>query len=466
MFSSPVVADLLSVAEKNKDCKSERARYLNNRTFEKRNNFTMRKFSLLSLFIFGFLFQNCVPKKITSDLVINKEIINIIKPGIEVLQEQNFEILKGKRVGLVTNPTGVDSKLKSTIDILNEAGNVNLVALFGPEHGVRGNFSAGDQVTDQKDPKTGLPEYSLYGKRKKPLAEVMDLIDVFVYDIQDIGSRSYTYISTMGKIMEQAADFDKEVIVLDRPNPLGGLRVEGPITEDGFISFVSQFKIPYVYGLTCGELASLLNEEGLLLDQKKCKLTVIPMEGWKRSMTYEETGLEWVSTSPHIPNKNSAFYYAATGIIGELDANLIGVGYTLPFQTLATTWLDADELANNMNALNLEGVVFRPIYFKPYYMKMKGEELKGVQIHITDYKAVNLTEIQFYFLEIAHKLNSEIDLFERHRDRISMFNKVSGSDSVVNLISKNYIFSDLKSFWNKDKVSFSELSKKYYLYEK
>lgn len=417
------------------------------------------------LFITALLFTSCASTKTGSDKIIEEISKRTVKPGIELLREQNFEILIGKRVGLVTNPTGVSSKLKSTIDIIDEAENVNLVALFGPEHGVRGNFSAGDHVTDQRDSKTGLPVYSLYGKRKKPLEEIMNSIDVFVYDIQDIGSRSYTYISTMGKIMEQAAEFDKEVIILDRPNPLGGIRVEGPITEDGFISFVSQFKIPYVYGLTCGELAILLNEEGLLKDEKKCKLTVVPMQGWNREMTFEETGLEWIPTSPHIPHKNSAFYYAATGIIGELDANLIGVGYTLPFQTLATTWLDADELALKMNALNLEGVVFRPIYFKPYYMAKKGEELKGVQIHITNYKTVNLTEIQFYFLETAHELNNEIDFFESHKDRISMFNKVSGSESVIDLITKNYKFSDLKPFWDKDVESFKKLSKKYYLYE-
>ena len=185
-----------------------------------------------------------------------------VKTGIEVMADRGFEMLKGKRVGLVTNPTGVDGSLRSTIDILH--ANVNLTALFGPEHGVRGDFSAGDHVGDQVDAQTGIPVYSLYGANRKPNRESLENVDVLVYDIQDIGVRSYTYISTMGLVMEAAAEMDKEVVVLDRPNPLGGIRVEGPLVEDGFHSFVSQYSIPYVYGLTCGELALMLNGEGML----------------------------------------------------------------------------------------------------------------------------------------------------------------------------------------------------------
>ncbi len=187
-----------------------------------------------------------------------------VKTGIEVLRDRNFDILKGKRVGLVTNPTGVDSKLKSTIDILFESKEVNLTALYGPEHGVRGNYSAGEHVDYYIDDATKLPVYSLYGKTRKPNSEMLKNIDVLVFDIQDIGSRSYTYISTMGLVMEAASENSKEIIILDRPNPLGGNRIEGNIVEDGYYSFVSQFAIPYVHGLTVGELATLLNEEGLL----------------------------------------------------------------------------------------------------------------------------------------------------------------------------------------------------------
>ena len=211
----------------------------------------------------------------------------IVKTGIEVLKDNNFDILQGKRVGLITNPTGVDSELRSTIDILFEAKNVNLVALFGPEHGVRGDVYAGDKVQSSTDTKTGLPIYSIYGKNRKPTKEMLSNIDVLVYDIQDIGCRSYTFISTMGLAMIASAESDIEFIVLDRPNPLGGEKIEGNLVEDQFISFVSQFKIPYLYAQTPGELALMLNEENML--GIKCKLKVVKMQGWKRDMIWADT---------------------------------------------------------------------------------------------------------------------------------------------------------------------------------
>ena len=192
----------------------------------------------------------------------------IVKPGIEVLRERNFDVLQGKRVGLVTNPSGVDSKLKSTVDILYGAPGVKLVALYGPEHGVRGDMYAGDKVNDSIDQATGLPVYSLYGQTRKPTPQMLKGIDVMVYDIQDVGVRSYTFISTLGLVMEACAPLGIEVVVLDRPNPLGGLKIEGCYVEQSFNSFVSQYKIPYVYGLTVGELANLINEEGLNCGQK------------------------------------------------------------------------------------------------------------------------------------------------------------------------------------------------------
>lgn len=214
-----------------------------------------------------------------------------VLPGIEVLRRNGFEELDGMRVGLITNPTGVDNSLKSTIDILAEAHNVRLTALFAPEHGVRGDHVAGANVANDTDPKTGVPVYSLHGKTKKPTPEMLQNVDVLVYDIQDIGTRSYTFISTMGLAMEAAAQNGKKFMVLDRPNPLGGNKVEGSIAEQGNFSFVSQYPIPYVYGLTPGELARYLNGEGLLKSGMKADLTVIPMKGWHRSMTFADTGM-------------------------------------------------------------------------------------------------------------------------------------------------------------------------------
>lgn len=386
-----------------------------------------------------------------------------VKTGIEVLAKRDFDLLRGKRVGLVTNPTGVDGGLRSTIDILHE--HVSLTALFGPEHGVRGNFSAGDHVGHQIDAQTGIPVYSLYGNNRKPTREMLEQVDVIVYDIQDIGVRSYTYISTMGLVMEAAAEMDKEVVILDRPNPLGGIRVEGSLVEEGYHSFVSPYSIPYVYGLTCGELALMLNGEGMLKDGKACKLQVVPMEGWQREMTFGNCGLPWVPTSPHIPDYRTASFYPATGIIGELDPNMVGIGYTLPFQVLATENIDALALAHAMNSLQIEGVEFRPIWFKPYYMAKKGTPLQGVQIYLTDPLRAPLTSIQFWFLQEARKLDPDFNPFEGKEGRYSMFDKVCGSDQLRNSLLTTFDFTALQKYWNRDVDRFRERSTPYYLYK-
>ena len=385
--------------------------------------------------------------------------------GIEVLKESNFKILEGKRVGLITNPTGVDSKLKSTIDILYEATNVHLVALFGPEHGVRGDYAAGDIVETYTDPQTNLPVFSLYGRTRKPTAEMLKGVDVLVYDIQDIGCRSYTYISTMGLAMEAAAENNIEFVVLDRPNPLGGLRVEGNLVEDGYLSFVSQFKIPYVYGLTCGELAKLLNEEKMLKDEKQCKLTVIQMRNWKREMLFKDTGLEWVLTSPHVPHEYSPQYYVSTGIMGELGIVSEGVGYTLPFQVFAADWINANVLAEKMNSLNLEGVIFRPITIKPYYGGDVNKELHGVQIHILNSNLVNLMSLQFLFMQTNNELYPEYNPFKMaDRSALNMFDKVMGTSNIREQFVKRMRYDDIKFYLEKDIEKFKEISKKYYIY--
>ncbi len=389
-----------------------------------------------------------------------------VNTGIEVLRNNNFDILEGKSVGLITNPTGVDSKLRSTIDILYAAPNVKLKALFGPEHGVRGDFSAGANVESYVDKETGIPVYSLYGKTSKPTKEMLKGIDILVYDIQDIGCRSYTFISTMGKAMEAAAENNIPFVVLDRPNPLGGEKVEGNLVEDGFISFVSQFKIPYVYGLTCGELAKLLNEEGMLVNKEKCKLVIVPMTGWKRSMVFQDTDLPWVPTSPHVPHFDTPEYYVSSGIMGELGVFSEGVGYTLPFRVFASDWINAEQLTKQMNALNLDGVIFRPVNFKPFYGRDTGKELHGVQIHIIDYKKVNLMSLQFIFMQVQTKMYPGKNPFELSKPgRLSFFDKVCGTDKVRILFSKKMNYLDIKDFLNKDVQGFRKLSKRYYLYE-
>lgn len=386
-----------------------------------------------------------------------------VKTGIEVLKANNFKQLEGKRVGLVTNPTGVDNSLKSDVDILHEAANVKLVALFGPEHGVRGNVHAGDHVGNASDPTTGVPVYSLYGKSRIPSKEMLQGIDVLVYDIQDIGCRSFTYISTLGNIMKAAAENGIKVMVLDRPNPLGGEKVEGNLAEDDCLSFVSAFKIPYVYGLTPGEVALLLNGENML--GAKCDLEVVKMKGWKRKMTYDQTGLQWVLPSPHIPHASSAPYYSVSGIVGELDSISIGVGYTMPFQMFGAPWIDAPVLAQRLNALNLPGVMFRPIYYKPFYAFGKGQDLQGVQVYLTDYRKATLTNIQFYVLQELYSLYPDHDVLAQCTKRHAMFDKVCGSKQIRQLFMKRHKWEDVKPYWEKDAEAFKQLAKKYWLYK-
>ena len=379
--------------------------------------------------------------------------------GVEVLREGGFECLKGKRVGLVTNPTGVDRDLKSTVDILFEAEEVNLVALYGPEHGVRGDVLAGEKVSDQVDAKTGLKVHSLYGKTRKPTPEMLSGVDVLVYDIQDIGCRSYTFISTMGLVMQAAVENSIEVVVLDRPNPLGGEKVEGSGVSEGFFSFVSQFDIPYIYGLTCGELAQYLNEEIC------CSLTVVSMQGWTRDMSFKDTGLPWVPTSPQIPSTNAAICYPATGIIGEMGFLNIGVGYTLPFEVMTAPWVNAVVLADSLNAKQLPGVAFRPIMFKPLFGSLQGKYVQGVQIHITDFANARISEIQFHVIDAMNKLYPEHKLFsEETKKRNNMFDKVCGTDFIRTEFSKNYNATEILPYWRTGEDDFKQKSSKYYLY--
>ena len=394
----------------------------------------------------------------------------VVKPGVEVLRDGGFKELQGKRVGLVTNPSGVDRYLRSTVDILFNAPGVNLVALYGPEHGVRGDVYAGGHVTDTKDEATGLPVYSLYGPTRKPTPQMLEGIDVMVYDIQDVGARSYTFISTLGLVMEACAAKGIEVVVLDRPNPLGGNKIEGCYVEQPFNSFVSQYRIPYVYGLTVGELAIMINEEGLNRGQKgdqtpvRCKLTVVPMEGWERDMLYEDTGLPWVLPSPNIPFKETPLYYAAAGICGELYGFMdIGVGYTLPFQTFGATWLDPEKLKARLESYGLPGVSFRTIWYKPIAGSRKGELVKGLQFFFTDYEKARVTETQFYVMQAVAELYPDKRAFEIISG-YGLFDKVCGTDYVRKEFSKRYKVADIADYWRKDEASFRELSRQYHIY--
>ncbi|MDE6277672.1 MAG: DUF1343 domain-containing protein [Muribaculaceae bacterium] len=389
-----------------------------------------------------------------------------VKPGVEVLRDNGFAQLQGKRVGLITNPTGVDNNLKSTVDILAEAPGVELVALYAPEHGVRGDVHAGDHVDNTVDKATGVPVYTVYGKTRKPTAEMLKDVDVLIYDIQDNGCRSYTFISTMGLAMEACAELGKEFMVLDRPNPINGTKVEGNLTEPDCVSFVSQFPIPYLYGLTPGELANYLNDEGLIGDGKKVNLSVVPMEGWERSMDFRATGMPWVLPSPHQPTPESALYYPTSGILGELGYMSIGVGYTEPFKLFCAEWIDAEELSKRMNARNIPGVMFRPIHIKPFYSVGSGTNIQGVELYITDLDKAPLSLIQFHVMDELAQMHPDRKVFENANERrYNMFDKVSGSKEIRGRFSQNHKVADIEDYWNKDAEAFKAKSEKYYLYK-
>lgn len=385
-----------------------------------------------------------------------------VRPGIEVWIRRGLAPLAGKRVGLITNATGVTSDLRSTIDVLHEARQVELVALFGPEHGVRGDVFAGKQIANEVDSRTGLPVYSLYGKTHKPTPEMLRGLDALVYDIQDVGCRSYTYISTMGVAMEAAAENGLEFVVLDRPNPIGGNKLEGRPIDPKFRSFVGYYEIPYVYGLTCGELARMINDRGWLRNGLKCRLTVVPLEGWRRDMTFADTGLPWVMTSPHVPTAETALLYAATGILGELGVVNEGVGYTIPFHLFGAPFFDEQKLAADLNGRRLAGVRFRPLAYTPYYFRFKDQNCRGVQIYITDRDAVELTALQFHVMDYVRKNHPDVALFGKDRD--AMFDKVCGTDRIRRAFLDGRDIEEILAIWREGVDRFRSEREPYLLY--
>lgn len=387
-----------------------------------------------------------------------------VKLGNEVLAAHHFRELAGKRVGLITNPSGVNSRLETTLDVLRAAPGVKLVALFGPEHGIYGDVPAGDKVESRTDTRTGLPVHSLYGATRKPTPKMLEGLDALVYDLQDTGSRSYTFISTMGLAMDACGEAGLEFIVLDRPNPLGGERIEGPLVEEKFRSFVSQWDIPYVYGLTCGEVARFLNEAGRL--KHPCKLTVIPLEGWQRSMVWRDTGLPWVPASPHIPHGDSPLFQVATGMLGEIGGVSIGVGYTLPFQTIAAPKVDPHALAANLNARQLPGLVFRPLTYKPYYGAFKDEIIGGVQLHFTAPATAPLTAINFHALEALKQVAGRDTFAEaiKAKKTFDMFDKVNGTDATRLALQAGQPAAAIVAAWQAAEDKFRADRKKYLLY--
>lgn len=387
-----------------------------------------------------------------------------VRLGNEVLAASHFRVLQGKRVGLLTNPSGVNRHLESTIDVLRAAPGVKLVALFGPEHGIDGDVAAGGKVDNTIDARTGLPAYSLYGKTFRPTPKMLAGLDALVYDLQDTGCRSYTFISSMGVAMEACAEVGLEFVVLDRPDPLGGERVEGPMLDPKFRSHVGYWNVPYVYGLTCGELARMINGEGWI--KKPCRLTVVPMKGWRRRMVWRDTDLPWVPSSPHVPHGDSALYQVATGMLGELYSVNIGVGYTLPFECIAAPGLDPHKFADQLNGYHLPGVKFQPITYRPYYYTFSNQVVGGVHIFFTDRSRAPLTAINFYGYEALKKVGDR-DLFAesvKAKRSVRMFDLVNGTDASRKALEAGIPAAEIVASWKPGEKAFRKARKKYLLY--
>lgn len=376
-------------------------------------------------------------------------------PGIEVLLKDQKELIKGKRVGLITNPTGVDSKLQSSVDLLNNDPDVKLTALYGPEHGVRGDAQAGEQVDSYIDEVTGLPVYSLYGKTKKPTPEMLKNVDVLVFDIQDVGTRFYTYISTLSYAMEAAAENHIPIIVLDRPNPIGGQKVEGPVLDPAYSSFVGRYPIPLRHGMTMGELALLFNKEFNI----HADLKVVKMKGWKRSDFFEKTALPFVMPSPNMPTEDTELVYPGTGLIEGTNVSE-GRGTTRPFELIGAPFINSTDLAKKLNKAGLKGVSFRAASFIPTTSKYTGELCHGVQIYVTDKNKYNSVEAGLEIIRSIHELYP--DKFEFLKQ--DNFGLLIGNGWVKTMILQGASVKEIEKKYESDTTKFKQVREKYLLY--
>lgn len=405
-----------------------------------------------------------------------------VKLGIEVFLESRLDLVKGKKVGLITNPTGVDGRLQSDIDLLRQSGEVELVALYGPEHGVRGNAQAGEYIPFYFDDKYRIPVFSLYGQSIKPdpgmlknIDEYMRSIDtdakglgkipegamikdvdILIYDIQDVGTRVYTYAATMAYAMQAAAQSGIAFIVLDRPNPINGLGMEGPVLEyPEFSSFIGLYPIPERHGMTVGELALMINDRFL---EKKVDLTVVPMQGWRREMWFDETGLPWVIPSPNMPTLDTATVYPGQVCLEGMNVSE-GRGTTKPFEMFGAPWVDGFELARKLNGLGLPGVIFREAWFTPSFSKFVGELCGGAQVHVTDRNSYRPFETALHVVKTIREMYP--DKFQFHAD---YFDRVMGTARVRGALEQGTDVQDIVRSYKEGLTRFAEDRTPYLIY--
>lgn len=386
-----------------------------------------------------------------------------VKTGAESLRDKGFASISGLKVGLVTNPTSILPDRSSIIDVLRKAPNVKLLALFGPEHGVRGDVPAGDYIATYTDKRTNVPVYSLYGATKVPTAAMLKGIDVLLFDIQDIGARSYTYLSTLGSVMEGAAAQKVPVMVLDRPNPVGLNRVEGGPTRSGFTSFIGKYPMSYLHGLTLGECGKMINGMGWLPGGRKCELTVVPCENLHRYMATWEAfgGLPWIRTSPNVPRPTSPHFYAATGIMGELSVMSIGIGTEMQFELAGAPGLSTEKFVEELNRRSLPGVTFQPTTWTPAKGVYSGKRCSGVHVTFSDASTASLTRLNFELMDALRVLSPSRSFFS---GGTRMYDLSCGTDRVRKAFVGGASSVEVWSIFNEGREGFLTQRKPYLIY--
>ena len=382
----------------------------------------------------------------------------MVKPGVDVLLRDPSKYLGSRSVGLITNPTGVTGDLTPTIDSFYGHPDIRLKAIFGPEHGARGDAQDALSIGHYVDGATGLPVHSLYGEVLKPTAEMLEGVEALIFDIQDVGARFYTYASTLTYTLESASEHGVPFVVLDRPNPINGVNVEGNILEPGFASFVGLHPIPIRHGLTMGELALLINE-GV-----GAELEVVRMEGWSRGKWFDETGLPWVQPSPNIPTPDTATVYPGTCLFEGVNVSE-GRGTNRPFEYIGAPWIDGRRWAGALNGLGLGGVVFRACHFTPYFSKYAGERCGGVQVHVTDRKSFRPVEAALHMLAVAIDLWPEdFEWLPPGFDERRHFDLLAGTDGTRESLNRGMPVEEIVEGWSDGLRAFEERREDYLLY--
>ena len=386
--------------------------------------------------------------------------------GIDVLEQSGFRAIGGKRVGLLTHPAGLNRRGESSIDVLRRAKNIRLVALFGPEHGIYGNEKANVPIDDKIDPRTGLPVYSLYGKYRKPTAKMLVGLDALVIDLQDVGVRSYTYVSCMRYAMEACFENGVEVVILDRPNPLGGLKVDGPPLDREWRSYVGAFQVPYVHGLTIAELARIAKHTPGCMEtpehiRKNGKLTVIPMRGWRRDMLWTKTGLHWVPTSPYIPNLSAVLGYAMTGLGAQEGGFSHGIDTPYPFRLLRYKGKSPEQIKAALESKKIPGLSYRIVKTQ----SATGASLSGVYVSVTNWNRARPTELSFHMMQLAAVWSSS-NPFAASKNP-GLFNKHVGSTAWWDEINLRGARARVDAFvdqWVEQAMNFQQQAKRFWIY--